>query len=562
MNIKICKLQSILLVFVLIVSVFAGCTAKDNNSSGVDSLPQVDSNISTNTDNSANGNENSSETESAVSSDNASLNSSSGNTSSNSSNTSAEISTGNSSNSNNSASNKPNTSSNQSNSNQSTSSTIPTTSTTPSSSSSPSSSSTPLNPSTPSSSSSPASSSSPSSSAPVIDLGDMTATSSGASGVEKVTFLSAIGASEYVRPNFKTAKDGLNYAYYKPTTAAPAEGYPLVIFLHGNGSAGGTFSVDRVLGNDNCQWWWNYNFDLLKNAVIIAPHCTSTGSFTLSSYWNSSDQAVSLVKKIISNSTYGKINANRVYLVGFSAGAIASYREIANNPNLFAAAVPVAGAASSSIKKENLKKTPIWGWHGKDDPTVKYSGFILGNATSQIFESIKSGGLMRFTTVSNGDHHSPLYKALADRHVWSWVFAQDRSKNQTTDYTVKPYLRVEDSNGKTVFSELDASAVSYNNSLNQMELTMTSDGRNKLSEAYKASNGKAFNVYFGSKKIATYTATSGLNSNVTKFVLKGVFSSGNYTEYLNKLKFNISNKKRTSLSDTVNRGFPGGKFES
>jgi hypothetical protein len=85
-------------------------------------------------------------------------------------------------------------------------------------------------------------------------------------------------------------------------------------------------------------------------------------------------------------------------------------------------------------------------------------------------------------------------------------------------------------------------------------MTMTAAGRTKLSTAYTSSKGEAFTVYYGSKKIVTFTATEALDSSITKFVIKDVFGDNYIDENLaRRVERNINKNKlsKTAINETL-----------
>jgi poly(3-hydroxybutyrate) depolymerase/fibronectin type 3 domain-containing protein len=393
----------------------------------------------------------------------------------------------------------------------------------------------------------------------VVNLGALTETSAGEAGPEIVTEIVALtGKSEFEKPTFTRAKHsatGIDYHYYKPSEPAPKEGYPVFLYLHGTNQSGDVFvSVANL---------WTHNFDILKDAVIIAPVWTGgMDQSSIDGYWSTSDKAVTVVKEIADKKlalggSMLNIDKNRIYIGGYSAGAIATFREVAKNDGYFAAAVPMAGAVTSNVLNDaDLKTTPIWGWHGSNDTTVFYELDVpaVGFATKAIYNRIGSAGMMRFTTVDGGVHSAAPFSASMDRRLWSWLFAQNKATNQSLDYELAPYIKVVDNSGKTVFSELDCSSVAYDAATKKLTMKMTDEGREKLSAAYTASNGKPFTVYYGSKKIVTFTATKALSSSITKFVIKDVFGdSYSDNNLLRRIQRNINKNKlsKTAINETL-----------
>ena len=388
----------------------------------------------------------------------------------------------------------------------------------------------------------------------VVNLGALTQTASGEAGPEIVTeIVTLTGKSEFTKPTFTKAKHsatGMDYYYYKPSTPAPEEGYPVFLYLHGTNQSNDVFVSMANL--------WTHNFDILKDAVIIAPVWTGGMSqSSLDGYWGTSGNAVTIVKEIADKKlALGgfmlNIDKNRIYIGGYSAGGIATFREVAKNDGYFAAAIPMAGAATNeTINDATLKTTPIWAWHGSNDTTVLYS---LSAATKGIYSKIGSAGMMRFSTLDGGVHSAAPYSAALDRRLWSWLFAQNKATNQSLDYELEPYVKVVDYSGNTVFSELDCSAVIYDSNTNKFTMKMTDEGRTKLSTAYTSSNGKPFTVYYGSKKIVTFTATQALSSSITKFAIKDVFGDSYIdADLVRRVERNINKNKlsKTAINETL-----------
>jgi hypothetical protein len=177
------------------------------------------------------------------------------------------------------------------------------------------------------------------------------------------------------------------------------------------------------------------------------------------------------------------------------------------------------------------------------------------NSTKNIYDKIGSSSKMRFTTVNGAVHAGAPYSASKDRRVWSWLFQQKKGSVQTRDYTVQGYIRVVDASGNTVMSELDCSGTpAYDSSTRTFTLTLTDAARTKLSNAYKASGGKEFTVYYGNQKILTYTATTAVDSSMTKFVVKNAFSSSySDADIMNRIgsAINVNKLSKTAYSETV-----------
>jgi tRNA A37 methylthiotransferase MiaB len=71
---------------------------------------------------------------------------------------------------------------------------------------------------------------------------------------------------------------------------------------------------------------------------------------------------------------------------------------------------------------------------------------------------------------------------------------------------------------------------------------------------FKASGGKEFTVCYGNQKILTYTATTAVDSSMTKFVVKNAFSSSySDADIMNRIgsAINVNKLSKTAYSETV-----------
>ena len=112
---------------------------------------------------------------------------------------------------------------------------------------------------------------------------------------------------------------------------------------------------------------------------------------------------------------------NRIYVMGFSMGSFGTWDIIADYPNVFAAAVPIAGASSSSLA-EKLANVPIWAIHGGLDKACPVED------TREMIQAMKNvGGQPRFTELP-GVGHGGWHQAFLDSNrILDWMFEQRRT---------------------------------------------------------------------------------------------------------------------------------------
>ncbi|MDO7806408.1 PHB depolymerase family esterase [Lactiplantibacillus pentosus] len=216
---------------------------------------------------------------------------------------------------------------------------------------------------------------------------------------------------------------------------------PLVIFLHGSGERGFNNNMP-LLANDIPKKVYNY-IKKMGAGVLVVPQTTWSADMT--GWFRSEFQEglMQLINKIIVEYS---INRNRVYLIGLSNGASASWYLAQKYPDLFTAVIPCSGYVYNEGKKflgekgqgrymeptdEEAKKllnVPIWAFHAEDDPTVN----VLG--TKLIVEKIKKfeGNNVKETIYPEGvvvpNPHASWSLAFKENNVLDWLFSQDKEK--------------------------------------------------------------------------------------------------------------------------------------
>ena len=140
-----------------------------------------------------------------------------------------------------------------------------------------------------------------------------------------------------------------------------------------------------------------------------------------------------------------RIDNQRIYVTGLSMGGFGTWNAIWERPDLFAAAMPSAGALSPWMDPGRFKDVPIWAFHGADDKTIPHG------LTQLIFDSMKEcGGNMKFTSMEGVGHGAADYAFIyqgddanrgfvtrysSDRcdkqgDVWEWLFSFNLSQRR------------------------------------------------------------------------------------------------------------------------------------
>jgi len=156
-----------------------------------------------------------------------------------------------------------------------------------------------------------------------------------------------------------------NYLLYLPPeyNADANKPWPLMLFLHGAGERGTNLSAVAVHGPPK----------LVKQKrdfpfIIVSPQCPA------GERW-SNETLLALLEDVTRKF---KVDTNRIYLTGLSMGGYGTWSLGIAEPTRFAAIAPICGGGetipiliAATRKKEQLKKLPVWVFHGAKDPTVK-----------------------------------------------------------------------------------------------------------------------------------------------------------------------------------------------
>lgn len=146
--------------------------------------------------------------------------------------------------------------------------------------------------------------------------------------------------------------------------------YPLIVFLHGWGGQGDSSNNPAVLDRITSQGppgmirggLWNPTYPF----IVVSPQAHPE------EYWDP-EEVHDFLNYLLK--AY-QVNENRIYLTGLSMGGGGCWYYVGEiDDNHAAAIVPIAASGTPSLVN-NLKKIPIWAFHGADDETVlAYEGY-------------------------------------------------------------------------------------------------------------------------------------------------------------------------------------------
>lgn len=202
------------------------------------------------------------------------------------------------------------------------------------------------------------------------------------------------------------AADGLQYHFYAGKKLKAGQLYPLCIYLHGASNTGSGLAKREPGANG----FMNEAIYKDHPSFIIAPEAPAgTGSF---------QKIAPRIFEAIDHLTANlPIDRNRIYLTGYSMGARGTWALIAERPDFFAAASPIAGPLGG-VKVEALPKIPIWLYYGENDRGEEL------RATSKKIKAVNSK--FQSTEFPGAGHTGVHGKVAKDPKFYEWLFEQSR----------------------------------------------------------------------------------------------------------------------------------------
>jgi predicted peptidase len=215
------------------------------------------------------------------------------------------------------------------------------------------------------------------------------------------------------------------YRLLKPANIEAGKKYPLVLILHGWGER----------GSDNQKQLKDFGPVFLKPGVrkrfpcfVVMPQ--ANGSWVQNPVFDkpirlTPQPAASLVlahEIVKSELKKNPVDADRLYLMGYSNGSCGIWELLEREPRVWAAAAPMAGAGDPAHVGA-AKNVAIWAFHGEKDPTIPLERM------RELMAALKAAHAQPlFTIYPNGAHYDSK-KGLQDKNFLPWMFAQRRGKS-------------------------------------------------------------------------------------------------------------------------------------
>jgi pimeloyl-ACP methyl ester carboxylesterase len=210
--------------------------------------------------------------------------------------------------------------------------------------------------------------------------------------------------------------DTLFYHLLKPLNFDSTKKYPLVVSLPYGGQPA-TDKIRQMEGAVAAEVLSGVSYRVNYPAFIFIPNCPPGSGWGGIPNYPSVD---SLVYEAISSlDKEPGIDVKRRYVTGLSRGGYGAWHFICTRPDMFAAAIPVAGGEDPKLASR-IVNIPVWAFHGAQDKNVPVSG-----SRDMINAIKKAGGNPKYTEFPN-EGHNIWYQVSITPGLWDWLFAQKR----------------------------------------------------------------------------------------------------------------------------------------
>ena len=183
------------------------------------------------------------------------------------------------------------------------------------------------------------------------------------------------------------------------------EEWPLVIYLHGSGSA--IWDLDAIREGGPPQL---FEAGMDSDFILLCPQLHADV------HWDV-DRIHALSQEILDNY---RVDESRVYLTGLSRGGFGAWEYGVSYPNMFAGIVPISARDVAGVEK--LINNNVWIFHGDQDTGVPWQGSQLA------YNRLNGVGANVHLTLYEGVGHWAWEPAYATEGLWIWLLSQENDR--------------------------------------------------------------------------------------------------------------------------------------
>ncbi|HEX6373338.1 MAG TPA: alpha/beta hydrolase-fold protein [Longimicrobium sp.] len=212
----------------------------------------------------------------------------------------------------------------------------------------------------------------------------------------------------------------IRYRLLPPADPVPGRRYPLVVMFHGSGE----------IGTDNerhltrfVKAWARPRIRRHYPAYVLAPQMPERSANYTAGPESAERTSVpgrplpATLELIDRLRAELPVDSSRVYAIGFSMGASTTFAALALRPELFAAAIPVAGVPNPA-QAAAVARTPVWIIHGNSD---EENPIGPDRAFFPVLRAVP-GARVTFWEMDAGEHRVPAHLLASDAFArWLWA---------------------------------------------------------------------------------------------------------------------------------------------
>lgn len=252
-------------------------------------------------------------------------------------------------------------------------------------------------------------------------------------------------ADAFRQEEFKSPYTGqvLPYNIYLPANYDPEKSYPLVLFIHDAGAAGGDVTQTLYQGNGATSWA-EPEAQARHECIVVAPEYPVV---TVDDDWNYSHHLDTTIELLEELQTRYSIDRDRIYATGQSMGCMSTIVMMLKEPDLFAGALLVAGkwnpelmgpladqniwiiscegdVSSNTLQGEAVAK---WREQGSDVTEATWEMTLTPEQFNAAADKMRAeGNHLLFTHLAGGNHRATWFVAYGIDSVQDWLFEQHK----------------------------------------------------------------------------------------------------------------------------------------